>query len=77
VAVTYNINEGEVYTVGKVYISGNYRTRDKVIRREIRLNEGDLYNSKLMKRSYQRILNTNYFEEVKLLPRIKHVEKEV
>jgi outer membrane protein insertion porin family len=77
VALTYNINEGDVYTVGKVYISGNYRTRDKVIRREVRLNEGDLYNSKLLKRSYERILNTNYFGEVKFLPRIKHREKEV
>jgi outer membrane protein insertion porin family len=77
VDVIYNINEGDVYTVGKVYISGNHRTRDKVIRREVRLNEGEIYNSKLLKRSYQRISNTNYFEEVKLLPRLKHREKEV
>jgi outer membrane protein insertion porin family len=41
------------------------------------MNEGDRYNSKLLRRSYQRISNTNYFEEVKLLPRLKHMEREV
>ncbi len=77
VDVDLRIREGEVYTIGRVTISGNLRTRDKVIRREVRLDEGETYNSKLIKRSYQRLSNTNYFEDVKLVPRLRHAEKEV
>ena len=77
VAVDLRIQEGEIYTIGRISISGNQRTRDRVIRREIRLDEGDTYNSKLLKRSYQRISNTNYFEDVKFLPRFSHKEKKV
>jgi outer membrane protein insertion porin family len=68
-----NINlfiiEGDIFRIGKIKISGNTKTRDKVIRREMRLDEGDTYNSKLLKRSYQRITNLNYFETVELNPR--------
>jgi outer membrane protein insertion porin family len=67
-AVIFKIHEGEPYDVGSINITGNMKTRDKVIRREVRLDEGDLYNSKLLKRSYQRILNLKYFDEVKLKP---------
>jgi outer membrane protein insertion porin family len=77
VKVTLRINEGGIYSVGKISISGNHKTRDKVIRREVRLNEGDTFDGKLLKRSYQRITNTNFFEEVKLVPRLKHREKTV
>lgn len=66
--VTFRIYEDEIYHVGRVEISGNEKTRDKVIRREMRLDEGDLFNSKLLRRSYQRLLNLNFFEEVKLNP---------
>lgn len=77
VDVDLNIREGEIYSIGRVTISGNIKTRDRVIRREVRLNEGDTYNGKLIKRSYQRISNTNFFEEVKLVPRLRHREREV
>ncbi len=77
VKVTLRINEGDIYSVGEISISGNHKTRDKVIRREVRLNEGDTFDGKLLKRSYQRITNMDFFEEVKLVPRLKHREKEV
>lgn len=64
VYVTFSITEGEIFRIGRIDITGNQTTRDKVIRREIRLDEGDNYNSKLMKRSYQRLNNLNYFEFV-------------
>jgi len=59
--ITLSIIEGDIYRVGKIEISGNTKTRDKVIRREVRLDEGDVFNSKLLKRSYQRINNLDYF----------------
>jgi len=62
--ITLSILEGDIYRVGKIEISGNTKTRDKVIRREVRLDEGDVFNSKLLNRSYQRINNLDYFETV-------------
>ena len=57
VAVKLNIDEGDQYRIGRVEISGNTKTRDKVIRREIRLAEGDTFDSSKLKRSYERIRN--------------------
>ncbi|MGQ9570269.1 MAG: outer membrane protein assembly factor BamA [Thermodesulfovibrionales bacterium] len=69
VKVVLKIDEGDKYRIGKIEISGNTRTRDKVIRREIRLDEGDVFNSKLLKRSYERINNLNFFENVDVVPK--------
>jgi len=71
--VTLSIKEGDIYRIGRIEITGNTKTRDKVIRREVRLDEGDVFNSRLLKRSYQRINNLDYFETVNItpLPRVK------
>lgn len=68
ISITLLITEGEIFRIGRIKIKGNQITRDKVIRREVRLDEGDIYNSKLLKRSYQRISNLNFFESVELIP---------
>ncbi|MBI5675820.1 MAG: outer membrane protein assembly factor BamA [Nitrospirae bacterium] len=60
--IMLSIIEEGIYRVGKIEISGNTKTRDKVIRREVRLDEGDIFNGKLLNRSYQRINNLDYFE---------------
>lgn len=73
--VVYKVEEGDVYRIGRIEVSGNVRTRDKVIRREMRLDEGDLFNSALLKRSYERINNLNFFESVDLSPRPRYEEK--
>jgi outer membrane protein insertion porin family len=72
VDITFSITEGDVYRIGRIQITGNTKTRDKVIRREMRLDEGDIFNNKLIKRSYQRIINLDYFEtvEINTKPRI-------
>lgn len=75
VKVLFSITEGDIYKVGQIEISGNEKTRDKVIRREIRLDEGDTFNNKLLKRSYQRLTNLNYFESVELVPQPRVDEK--
>ncbi|MCE5194519.1 MAG: outer membrane protein assembly factor BamA [Nitrospiraceae bacterium] len=75
VKITYKIEEGAVYNIGRIEISGNTKTIDKVIRREVRLDEGDKFNSKLLKRSYERITNLQYFETVDLVPKPKQEEK--
>ncbi|UCG78518.1 MAG: outer membrane protein assembly factor BamA [Nitrospirota bacterium] len=75
VDVTYNILEGSIYRVGRIEISGNTKTRDKVIRREMRLDEGDMFSGSKLKRSYQRLNNLDFFESVDLRPRPRRDEK--
>lgn len=68
VAVNIEIQEGGEVSIGRINISGNVKTRDKVIRREMRLDEGDLYSKKALKRSYERLNNLNFFETVEIIP---------
>lgn len=69
VALEFVVSEGNIFRIGRIEISGNQKTRDKIIRREVRLDEGQIFNSKLIKRSYQRINNLDYFETVELTPK--------
>jgi outer membrane protein insertion porin family len=73
--VVYRIDEGDKYRIGRIEISGNTKTRDKVIRREIKLDEGDVFNASALKRSYERINNLQFFEAVELSPKPKPEEK--
>ena len=66
VNIDVRIDRGPQVRVGRVLIVGNEITRDKVIRREIRLSEGDLFDSSKLRRSRQRLGNLGFFEEVKL-----------
>ena len=66
--ITFNIEKGEKIKVREINISGNEKTRDKVIRREIRIGEQNYLNTSALKRSFQRINNLNYFENVEIVP---------
>ncbi len=63
------VSEGEQVTVRHINISGNDKTRDKVIRREVRLSEQELWNTSLLRRSFQRLNNLNFFETIDMTPR--------
>lgn len=67
-SLTYRIEEGSQSYVERVNISGNTRTKDKVIRREMALGPGDIYNSVYAEASKQRLQNLNYFERVDVFP---------
>ncbi|MDO8746406.1 MAG: outer membrane protein assembly factor BamA, partial [Thermodesulfovibrionales bacterium] len=75
VKIIFKIDEGGIYKIGRIDISGNIKTKDKVIRREIRLDEGDTFNSKLLKRSYDMLNNLNFFETVDLQPKPNSEDK--
>ncbi|MFH1062592.1 MAG: outer membrane protein assembly factor BamA [Candidatus Omnitrophota bacterium] len=64
VDVAYNISEGKIGYLDKINIKGNLRTKDVIIRREMRLFPGDRYNGEKLRRSRQRLYNLGYFEEV-------------
>ncbi|HUI67547.1 MAG TPA: outer membrane protein assembly factor BamA [Nitrospirota bacterium] len=74
VAINIEIQEGSEVRIGRINISGNSKTRDKVIRREMRLDEGDLYSKKALKRSYDRLNNLNFFESVDIVPERRQQE---
>jgi outer membrane protein insertion porin family len=55
------IEKGEKVYWGKIHISGNTKTHDKVIRRELRFKEGELYNATKRKKSLERVLRLGFF----------------
>lgn len=62
--VTYDVKEGPRVYVQRIDVTGNLRTLDRVIRREMRLVEGDAFSTEKMERSQQRLKNLNYFKKV-------------
>lgn len=66
VDVDFIIKEGRRVYINRIDIIGNDRTDDDVVRREMRLAEGDPYNSVKVKRSEQRIQNLDYFKKVEV-----------
>ena len=61
--ITFHANEAKRVYVEHINIQGNTATRDKVIRREFRVNEGDAFNSLKVKRSQDRIQSLGFFQE--------------
>ncbi|WP_191253390.1 outer membrane protein assembly factor BamA [Kordiimonas sediminis] len=64
--ITFNISDAPRVYVERVNIKGNVRTLDKVIRREMRLQEGDAFNSSLVTRSENRLNRLNFFRNVEV-----------
>jgi outer membrane protein insertion porin family len=62
VNVTYLLSKGEKVFIRRVAIQGNTKTRDNVIRREMRLADGSLFSGSKLRRSSQRLTKLDYFE---------------
>lgn len=62
VDITLKIDEGKQFTLRRLEFTGNTFTRDKVMRREFLLNEGDIYNQNYLEISLQRLNQTQYFD---------------
>jgi outer membrane protein insertion porin family len=67
-SIVFTIKEGDLIRIRHINISGNDKTRDNVIRREIRVNEGEVIDTVSTQRSYQRLNNLNFFETVEITP---------
>ncbi len=67
VSVTYLIEEGPRVYVERININGNTRTQDEVIRRELRLSEGDGFNRVLLSRSERSVKGLDYFSNVDIV----------
>ena len=64
VNISYDIQENDVVYVDRIDIQGNTKTKDKVIRREIRLKPGDRFDGEKLKRTRERLDNLGFFQEV-------------
>ncbi|OPL15744.1 MAG: hypothetical protein AVO39_07235 [delta proteobacterium MLS_D] len=64
ISVTFELQKGNKVYIDKITVSGNTRTRDKVIRRQLRIVEGELYNRDKLTNSYESLEGLEYFEEV-------------
>ncbi len=62
--VTFDIIEGPEVSVERINISGNARSQDKILRRELPLREGELYTLQKKERARQKLVNLGYFEKV-------------
>jgi len=63
--LTFDFDEQKQYFVRRIEFSGNVGTRDKVIRRELLLNEGDVFNNHYWELSLLRLNQLDYFEAIK------------
>ncbi len=65
VAVRFDVTEGPEVFVERINISGNSRSQEKILRREVPFAEGDLFTSAKLDRARQRLTNLGFFETVK------------
>ncbi len=66
VDLVFDVSEGPRIFVERIDIQGNTRTKDKVIRREMQLAEGDAFNAAAIRRSRQRLTDLGYFNTVNI-----------
>ncbi|NLW80211.1 MAG: outer membrane protein assembly factor BamA [Desulfovibrionales bacterium] len=66
--ITYLLSKGTKVSINRVLIEGNSKTRDNVIRREMRMADGDLYSGSLLRRSNTRLTKLDFFDTVDITP---------
>jgi outer membrane protein insertion porin family len=67
VDLNYVIDKGKKVYFGKINITGNVKTRDNVIRRELKFSDSELYNGIFLNDSQKNIQSLGFFEEVKII----------
>ena len=71
VDLVLSMEEDKRYFVGRINFAGNDSTRDKVIRREVYLTEGEVFNTELLKLSIRRINQLGYFKPMEGVPELQ------
>lgn len=64
VDLVFEFDKGSKVYFGKINVVGNSKTRDKVVRRELKIHEGELYNETRRRQSLEGIQRLGFFEEV-------------
>lgn len=66
IALTFDIQKGNLVYIERIDIVGNTKTRDKVIRRQLRVYEGELFSGSGMRRSKEQVTTLGFFETVEV-----------
>ncbi len=66
--ITFKVVKKDVIRIGQIYVTGNTKTRDNVIRRELKISEGDVFSAKKIEDSLTRLKKLDYFEDVAITP---------
>jgi outer membrane protein insertion porin family len=66
--VHFQVFEGDPFRIRRIIITGNTKTREKVLRRELALYPGDIYQQSLVQESQRRLFHLNYFKDVQVEP---------
>lgn len=66
--VVFNIRKGDLVYFDRVLIKGNYKTRDKVIRREVKILEQGLYSKNKIQESFKNLNRLAFFENIDVKP---------
>lgn len=69
VDITFHISKGIKVYIERIDITGNDKTRDMVIRRQLKIKEGQLYSATAIRRSEQAIMRLGFFKQAKILSR--------
>ena len=66
--VVFSVREGSLAYIGEILFGGNSRTKDKVVRRELAVYPGEIYNEVKVRTSERRLQNLGYFEYAQSYP---------
>lgn len=77
VDITINIDKGSLVYFNRIEIRGNTRTRDNVIRRDLSVKEGGVFDSKAIRTSTEKLQRLGFFEEVTVTPQPTMVEDQM
>lgn len=62
--ITFRLDKGSKVYFGRIDVAGNTKTRDKVVRRELKIREGELYHETRRRESQENVQRLGFFEEV-------------
>jgi len=69
VGIVYRVSQGPEVYIDRIEISGNTKTRDKVIRRELELQEQEKFSGTALRRSQERLRRLGFFQDVNITTR--------
>ncbi len=77
VKLHFEISKGKKVYFGKIIITGNSKTRDNVIRRELEVHDGELYSGTGLSKSKKNIQRLGFFDELKIQKKPSSTEEDV
>jgi len=72
--INFDANKGSLVHINRIIIKGNNRTRDKIIRRTIKVGEQDIYDAAALRKSSEKLQRLNYFSDINIEPEPAHEE---